>query len=89
MANLSCYGNQPAVFPQIELVMQMFIKSLAEQATARAFEEKSATIRGHHVRAVSKVSVSTDMTDWLTKDSLSYLCLSVFLTNWLNSRRSA
>uniref|UniRef100_A0A3P9LNK6 Uncharacterized protein n=1 Tax=Oryzias latipes TaxID=8090 RepID=A0A3P9LNK6_ORYLA len=27
---------------------------LAEEAKAKAFEERSATIRGHHVRAVSK-----------------------------------
>lgn len=41
---------------QIELLTLLFLNSLAEEAKAKAFEERSATIRGHHVRAVSKVT---------------------------------
>ena len=43
-------------FSQIELLTLLFLSSLAEEAKAKAFEEKSATIRAHHVKAVSKVS---------------------------------
>ncbi|MEQ2169218.1 hypothetical protein GOODEAATRI_022900 [Goodea atripinnis] len=39
---------------RIELMTLLFLNSLAEEAKAKAFEEKSATIRVHHVRAVSK-----------------------------------
>lgn len=35
----------------------MFLKTLAEEAKAKAFEEKSATIRAQHLKAVSKVGV--------------------------------
>ncbi|KAK5620255.1 hypothetical protein CRENBAI_026552 [Crenichthys baileyi] len=38
----------------IELMTLLFLNSLAEEAKAKAFEEKSATIRVDHVRAVSK-----------------------------------
>ncbi|XP_015250862.1 centromere protein W [Cyprinodon tularosa] len=38
----------------IELLIVMFLKGLSEEAKAKAFEEKSATIGAHHVRAVSK-----------------------------------
>uniref|UniRef100_A0A3B3YBG8 Centromere protein W n=1 Tax=Poecilia mexicana TaxID=48701 RepID=A0A3B3YBG8_9TELE len=38
----------------IELLTLLFLNSLAEEAKAKAFEEKSATIRAHHVKAVSK-----------------------------------
>ncbi|XP_008396302.1 centromere protein W [Poecilia reticulata] len=38
----------------IELLTLLFFSSLAEEAKAKAFEEKSATIRAHHVKAVTK-----------------------------------
>ncbi|XP_010773976.1 centromere protein W [Notothenia coriiceps] len=38
----------------IELLTLMFLSNLAEEAKAKAFEEKSATIRDHHLKAVSK-----------------------------------
>lgn len=41
---------------QIELLTLLFLNSLAEEAKAKAFEEKSATIRAQHLKAVSKVS---------------------------------
>uniref|UniRef100_A0A672H4I6 Centromere protein W n=1 Tax=Salarias fasciatus TaxID=181472 RepID=A0A672H4I6_SALFA len=40
----------------IELLTVLFLKSLAEEAKTKAFEEKSATIRPEHVRNVAKVS---------------------------------
>ncbi|KAI3364393.1 hypothetical protein L3Q82_011192 [Scortum barcoo] len=47
---------RPATEAMIELLTLMFVSSLAEEAKAKAFEEKSATIRAQHLRAVSKVS---------------------------------
>ncbi|XP_024147038.1 centromere protein W [Oryzias melastigma] len=44
----------PASEAMIELLTLVFLNSLAEQAKAAAFEERSATIREHHVKAVSK-----------------------------------
>ncbi|XP_029966298.1 centromere protein W [Salarias fasciatus] len=38
----------------IELLTVLFLKSLAEEAKTKAFEEKSATIRPEHVRNVAK-----------------------------------
>ncbi|XP_005808396.1 centromere protein W [Xiphophorus maculatus] len=38
----------------IELLTLLFLNSLAEEAKAKALEEKSATIRAHHVKAVAK-----------------------------------
>uniref|UniRef100_A0A7N8XLS9 Centromere protein W n=1 Tax=Mastacembelus armatus TaxID=205130 RepID=A0A7N8XLS9_9TELE len=38
----------------VELLMLLFLNNLAEEAKAKAFEEKSAVIRSQHVRAVSK-----------------------------------
>ncbi|XP_037606013.1 centromere protein W [Sebastes umbrosus] len=38
----------------IELLTLVFLNNLAEEAKAKAFEEKSATIRAHHLKAVSK-----------------------------------
>ncbi|KAJ0026962.1 hypothetical protein NQD34_017962 [Periophthalmus magnuspinnatus] len=46
---------RPASEAMIELITLIFLNGLAEEAKAKAFEEKSATIRGHHVKAVSKV----------------------------------
>ncbi|KAF0023312.1 hypothetical protein F2P81_023942 [Scophthalmus maximus] len=43
----------------IELLTLVFLSSLAEEAKANAFEEKSATIRAQHVRAVAKVCGKT------------------------------
>ena len=56
-ANMADFNNEliSALFPQIELLTLLFLSSLAEEAKAKAFEEKSATIRAQHVRAVSKV----------------------------------
>ncbi|XP_033846861.1 centromere protein W [Periophthalmus magnuspinnatus] len=45
---------RPASEAMIELITLIFLNGLAEEAKAKAFEEKSATIRGHHVKAVSK-----------------------------------
>lgn len=41
--------------------MLAFLNTLAEEAKAKAFEEKSATIRAEHVRAVSKVGGNTPL----------------------------
>ncbi|KAM9552138.1 centromere protein W-like [Salvelinus alpinus] len=38
----------------VELNVLLFLHSLAEEARTKAFEEKSATIKAHHVKAVSK-----------------------------------
>ncbi|KAK5903719.1 hypothetical protein CgunFtcFv8_007475 [Champsocephalus gunnari] len=45
---------RPTSEAMIELLMLMFLSNLAEEAKANAFEEKSATIRAHHLKAVSK-----------------------------------
>ncbi|KAM9840575.1 centromere protein W [Aulostomus maculatus] len=45
---------RPASEAMIELLTLLFLSSLAEEAKTRAFEEKSATIRAQHLRAVSK-----------------------------------
>ncbi len=54
------HANVHVTFPQIELLTLLFLNSLAEEAKAKAFEEKSATIRAQHLKAVSKVSNVTD-----------------------------
>uniref|UniRef100_A0A8D0D9K6 Centromere protein W n=1 Tax=Sander lucioperca TaxID=283035 RepID=A0A8D0D9K6_SANLU len=46
---------RPTSEAMIELLTLVFLSSLAEEAKAKAFEEKSATIRAQHLRAVSKV----------------------------------
>ncbi|KAK9531707.1 hypothetical protein VZT92_011114 [Zoarces viviparus] len=46
----------PTSEAMIELLTLLFLSSLAEEAKSKAFEEKSATIRAHHLRAISKVS---------------------------------
>ncbi|XP_029985179.1 centromere protein W [Sphaeramia orbicularis] len=45
---------RPASEAMVELLTLMFLNSLAEEAKAKAFEEKSAIIRANHVKAVSK-----------------------------------
>ncbi|XP_019116970.1 centromere protein W [Larimichthys crocea] len=45
---------RPASEAMIELLTLLFLNSLAEEAKARAFEDKSATIRAQHLKAVSK-----------------------------------
>ncbi|KAL3052682.1 hypothetical protein OYC64_005254 [Pagothenia borchgrevinki] len=45
---------RPTSEAMIELLTLMFLSNLAEEAKAKAFEEKSATIRAHHLKAVSK-----------------------------------
>ncbi|XP_075904510.1 centromere protein W [Nelusetta ayraudi] len=45
---------RPASEAMIELLTLLFMNSLAEEAKAKAFEERSATIRGHHLKAVAK-----------------------------------
>ncbi|XP_061560682.1 centromere protein W [Phyllopteryx taeniolatus] len=45
---------RPASEAMMELVTLLFLNNLAQQATAKAFEEKSSTIRAHHVKAVAK-----------------------------------
>lgn len=47
-----------SLFPQIELLTLLFVNSLAEEAKAKAFEERSSMIRAQHLRAVSKVSLT-------------------------------
>uniref|UniRef100_A0A3Q2ZJM1 Centromere protein W-like n=1 Tax=Hippocampus comes TaxID=109280 RepID=A0A3Q2ZJM1_HIPCM len=37
------------------LLAVLFLNNLAQEAKAKAFEERSATIRAHHVKAVAKV----------------------------------
>uniref|UniRef100_A0A3Q3X448 Centromere protein W n=1 Tax=Mola mola TaxID=94237 RepID=A0A3Q3X448_MOLML len=49
---------RPASEAMIELLTLLFLNSLAEEAKAKAFEEKSATIRAQHLKAVSKVSLN-------------------------------
>ncbi|CAG5928170.1 unnamed protein product [Menidia menidia] len=44
----------PASEAMIELLTLVFLNSLAEEAKVKAFEEKSAVIRPHHIRAVYK-----------------------------------
>ncbi|XP_031722085.1 centromere protein W [Anarrhichthys ocellatus] len=44
----------PTSEAMIELLTLLFLNSLAEEAKSKAFEEKSATIRAHHLRAISK-----------------------------------
>ncbi|XP_057679478.1 centromere protein W [Corythoichthys intestinalis] len=38
----------------MELLTLLFLKNLAQEARTKAFEDKSATIRAHHVKAVAK-----------------------------------
>ncbi|XP_056151096.1 centromere protein W [Lampris incognitus] len=38
----------------VELAVRMFLNSVAEEARMRAFEDKSATIRAHHVVKVAE-----------------------------------
>ncbi|XP_023663348.1 centromere protein W isoform X2 [Paramormyrops kingsleyae] len=38
----------------VELSLLLFLRSLAEESRAKAFEEKTATIRACHFKAVSK-----------------------------------
>ncbi|XP_026197247.1 centromere protein W [Anabas testudineus] len=45
---------RPTSEAMTELLTLLFLSSLAEEAKTKAFEEKSATIRAQHVRAVSK-----------------------------------
>ncbi|XP_026173859.1 centromere protein W [Mastacembelus armatus] len=45
---------RPTTEAMVELLMLLFLNNLAEEAKAKAFEEKSAVIRSQHVRAVSK-----------------------------------
>ncbi|XP_054474983.1 centromere protein W [Anoplopoma fimbria] len=45
---------RPTSEAMIELLTLLFLNSLAEEAKSKAFEEKSATIRAHHLKAVSK-----------------------------------
>ncbi|XP_063758384.1 centromere protein W [Eleginops maclovinus] len=45
---------RPTSEAMIELLTLIFLSNLAEEAKAKAFEEKSATIRACHLKAVSK-----------------------------------
>ncbi|KAK2856367.1 hypothetical protein Q5P01_005102 [Channa striata] len=45
---------RPTSEAMTELLTLLFLNVLAEEAKAAAFEEKSATIRAQHVKAVSK-----------------------------------
>lgn len=63
----------PFFFSQIELLTLMFLNSLAEEAKAKAFEEKSATIRAQHLRSVSKVSSKRAQ---ITDFTVCYSCIN-------------
>ncbi|XP_077409092.1 centromere protein W [Vanacampus margaritifer] len=45
---------RPASEAMMELLTLIFLNNLAKEATTKAFEEKSSTIRPHHVKAVAK-----------------------------------
>uniref|UniRef100_A0A3Q3KCU0 Centromere protein W n=1 Tax=Monopterus albus TaxID=43700 RepID=A0A3Q3KCU0_MONAL len=45
---------RPASEAMLELLTLLFLNSLAEEAKAKSFEEKSTTIKAQHVRAVCK-----------------------------------
>ncbi|XP_029903283.1 centromere protein W [Myripristis murdjan] len=45
---------RPAADAMVELVILLFLNGLAEEARATAVEDRSATIRAKHLRAVSK-----------------------------------
>ncbi|XP_058468575.1 centromere protein W [Solea solea] len=45
---------KPTAEAMIELLTLLFLSNLAEEAKTNAFEEKSARIRAHNVKAVSK-----------------------------------
>ncbi|KAG7508460.1 centromere protein W [Solea senegalensis] len=45
---------KPTSEAMIELLTLLFLSNLAEEAKTNAFEEKSARIRAHNVKAVSK-----------------------------------
>ncbi|KAL4657506.1 centromere protein W isoform X2 [Arapaima gigas] len=38
----------------VQLNVLLFLRCLAEESRAKAFEERTATIKPHHVKAVSK-----------------------------------
>uniref|UniRef100_A0A3Q2XCC6 Centromere protein W-like n=1 Tax=Hippocampus comes TaxID=109280 RepID=A0A3Q2XCC6_HIPCM len=50
---------RPASEAMMELLAVLFLNNLAQEAKAKAFEERSATIRAHHVKAVAKVIPQT------------------------------
>lgn len=45
---------RPAAQAMVELGLLVFLNALAVEARTKAFQEKSATIRPHHLLAVSK-----------------------------------
>ncbi|XP_056284631.1 centromere protein W [Pseudoliparis swirei] len=45
---------RPTSDPMIELLVLLFLNSLAEEAKSKAFEEKSAKISAQHLKAISK-----------------------------------
>lgn len=77
----------PCFLFQIELLTLLFLNSLAEEAKAKAFEEKSATIRAQHLKAVSKVSLvralilkfAADSQSTLNVEQLGNIVLKSFL----------
>uniref|UniRef100_A0A8C1GX27 Uncharacterized protein n=1 Tax=Cyprinus carpio TaxID=7962 RepID=A0A8C1GX27_CYPCA len=50
-------GKNADLMAQLNLLV--VLHRLAEESRVKAFEEKSATIKVHHVRAVAKVSNTT------------------------------
>ncbi|KAK9960838.1 hypothetical protein ABG768_008672 [Culter alburnus] len=50
-------GKNADLMAQLNLLV--VLHRLAEESKVKAFEEKSATIKVHHVRAVAKVSSTT------------------------------
>ncbi|TSQ69484.1 Centromere protein W [Bagarius yarrelli] len=40
----------------VQLNLLLVLHRLAEESRIKAFEEKTATIKGHHIKAVAKVS---------------------------------
>ncbi|XP_028834616.1 centromere protein W [Denticeps clupeoides] len=45
---------EPNADLMVQLNLLLVLHRLAEESRAKAFEEKSGTIRAHHVRAVAK-----------------------------------
>eukprot|EP00063_Salmo_salar_P086071 XP_014060906.1 PREDICTED: centromere protein W-like isoform X1 [Salmo salar] len=55
-----------------ELNVLLFLHSLAEEARTKAFEEKSATIKAHHVKAVSKRKTAVGLKRIPTTEVLNF-----------------
>nr|XP_049612672.1 centromere protein W [Syngnathus scovelli] len=45
---------RPSSEAMMELLTLLFLNNLAQEGKAKAFEQKSGTIRAHHVKAIVK-----------------------------------